>query len=124
MLLNDFFTINTIETSDAEVKAEFVIHAGHRIFEGHFPGQPVVPGVCMMQMVKELVEDVLDIKTKLTEAAELKFLSVIDPLQNNLINATIKYMNGEDRKININASFFKNELIHFKCKLCLQKSDN
>ncbi|HQW83612.1 MAG TPA: hypothetical protein PK987_04085, partial [Ferruginibacter sp.] len=110
--------------SENEISVELCINTGHKIFEGHFPNQPVVPGVCMVQMIKEMVEDVLDIKTKLTEAAELKFLSVIDPLQNNLINATIKYMNGEDRKININASFFKNELIHFKCKLCLQKSDN
>lgn len=116
MLLNDFFTINTIETSDAEVKAEFVIHAGHRIFEGHFPGQPVVPGVCMMQMVKELLEQVLEKEVMLTSAAEMKFLAVIDPTRNNIISAHIKYAREEDGQVKAMASLFKDALVHFKFK--------
>lgn len=116
MLLNDFFTINTIETSDAEVKAELVIHAGHRIFDGHFPGQPVVPGVCMMQMVKELLEQVLEKETMLSTAAEMKFLAVIDPTKNNSISAHIKYSQEEGGQVKVMASLFKEVLVHFKFK--------
>ncbi|MBK7375782.1 MAG: 3-hydroxyacyl-ACP dehydratase [Chitinophagaceae bacterium] len=107
MLLNDFFTINTIETSDAEVKAELVIHAGHRIFDGHFPGQPVVPGVCMMQMVKEVLEQVLEKETMLSTAAEMKFLAVIDPTKNNSISAHIKYTREEDGTVKGTASLLR-----------------
>lgn len=116
MLLNDFFTINTIETSGAEVKAELVINAGHRIFEGHFPGQPVVPGVCMMQMIKEIMEQVLEKKTMLSSAAEMKFLAVIDPSKNNIISAHIKYTLGESGQVITMASLFKDALVHFKFK--------
>ncbi len=116
MLLNDFFTINTLEASGAEVKAELVINAGHRIFEGHFPGQPVVPGVCMMQMVKELLEQVLEKETMLSSAAEMKFLAVIDPSKNNIISAHIKYTREEGGQIITMASIFKDALVHFKFK--------
>jgi 3-hydroxyacyl-[acyl-carrier-protein] dehydratase len=122
MLLNDFFTINDKEYSATEIWAELIINADHKIFEGHFPNQPVVPGVCMMQMVKEIVEHVLGKETNLVQAADIKFLAVINPQQNNLIQATIKYTANENGTINIVASLFKDELIHFKCKGQLQVS--
>lgn len=124
MLLNDFFTINDTTLSQTEIAAQLVINANHKIFEGHFPNQPVVPGVCMMQMIKEIVETVIEKQTNLIEAAELKFLAVINPLHNNLVHANIKYVEEENGVIKINASIYKDELMHFKCKLCLQKNSS
>ncbi len=122
MLLNDFFFINEKVTSETEIWAELVINTNHKIFEGHFPNQPVVPGVCMMQVVKEILELVIGKETNLVQAAEMKFLAVINPLENNLIHASIKYTAGESGAINIVASLFKDELVHFKCKGQLQVS--
>jgi 3-hydroxyacyl-[acyl-carrier-protein] dehydratase len=95
MLLNDFFTIRDTESSATEIWAELVIDANHKIFEGHFPNQPVVPGVCMMQMIKEILEKILGKETNLVQAAEMKFMAVINPQENNLIQATIKYSTDE-----------------------------
>ena len=121
MLLNDFFTINETVKSDTEIWAELHINSNHKIFEGHFPNQPVVPGVCMMQMVKEILEQVIGKETNLTQAADMKFLAVINPLENNLLHASIKYTADETGAINIVASLFKDELVHFKCKAKLQQ---
>ena len=122
MLLNEFFTINDKVSSATEIWAELLINANHKIFEGHFPNQPVVPGVCMMQMVKEILEHVLVKKTNLVKAAEMKFLAVINPQENNLVHASIKYAADESGAINIVASLFKDELVHFKFKGQLQVS--
>ena len=116
MLLNDFFTINAKESSPTEIWAELVINANHKIFEGHFPNQPVVPGVCMMQMIKEILEEVIGKEMNLVKAADMKFLAVINPQQNNLIHASIKIVTDENGAINIVASLFKDELVHFKFK--------
>jgi len=116
MLLNDFFTINKKESSATEIWAELIINARHRIFEGHFPGQPVVPGVCMMQMIKEILEEVLGKETNLVKAADMKFLAVLNPQENNLVHASIKYTADESGAINVTASLFKDELVHFKFK--------
>ena len=114
MLLNNFFTISDIETTGFEIKAGLVINAGHKIFEGHFPNQPVMPGVCMMQIVKEIVEKVLEKKTNLIKANEMKFLAIIDPQVNNRIQATITYANDENGQIKVIGSLYKGELVHFK----------
>lgn len=124
ILLNDFFTISDKVSSDTEIWAKLFINANHKIFEGHFPDQPVVPGVCMMQMIKEIVEEVTGKQMNLVQAAELKFLAIINPKENNLVQATIKLTASENGVINIAASLFKDELIHFKCKAQLQLHGN
>lgn len=116
MLLNDFFTIRDTESSATEIWAELLINSNHKIFEGHFPNQPVVPGVCMMQMIKEILELIIGKETNLLQAADMKFLAVINPQENNLIHASIKYATDEAGVINIVASLFKDELVHFKFK--------
>jgi 3-hydroxyacyl-[acyl-carrier-protein] dehydratase len=114
MLQGDFFNINHLEEAGFDIKAELAINAGHKIFEGHFPNQPVVPGVCMMQMAKEIMEQVAQKKIKLIKAYEMKFLAIIDPQQNNIISATLKYAIEENGNLSVSAIFFKDELTHFK----------
>lgn len=121
ILLNDFFTLEDKQVTKGEISATLVINAGHKIFDGHFPNQPVVPGVCMMQMVKEIVESAMDKETNLVQATDMKFLAVIDPTQNNRIQATIKHSTVENGMINVQATLFKDELVHFKCKAQLQQ---
>jgi 3-hydroxyacyl-[acyl-carrier-protein] dehydratase len=116
MLLGDFFNIIELEDNDGEIKALVEINAAHKIFEGHFPNQPVVPGVCMMQMVKEIIEQVIEKEAMLSSAAEMKFLAVADPTQNNIISAAIKYSLEDGGQIKTVATLFKDELVHFKFK--------
>lgn len=55
------------------------------IYAAHFPGEPITPGVCIVQMGKELVEDLLSeqrstlCKLMITKVKNVKFLSVISP---------------------------------------------
>ncbi len=116
MLHGDFFNINNLEKTGFDITADLVINAGHKIFEGHFPGQPVVPGVCMMQMVKEIIEKVIGEKTNLIRAGEMKFLAIINPKENNMIRATLKYNIEENGNMAVSATLFKESLIHFKFK--------
>ena len=115
MLLNDFFHITDFQNDNGQVKASLVINRDHSIFEGHFPGQPVVPGVCMMQMIKEVLENVTDQKTNLTRVPEMKFLAVIDPVKNNLVEMALKYL-VEEKTLTVSGSIFNGELVHFKFK--------
>ena len=51
MLMNDFYTISDLQTEEFSISCKATFNKDHDIFNGHFPGQPVVPGVCMMQMI-------------------------------------------------------------------------
>ena len=114
MLAGNFFYIKTLHQESGRINAVLEINAGHKIFEGHFPGQPVVPGVCMMQMVKEILEQATGKSTRLVSADNLKFLTVIDPRENSIIYAEINYAVGVDDQIKLSASLVNVGVVYFK----------
>jgi 3-hydroxyacyl-[acyl-carrier-protein] dehydratase len=116
MLLGDFFTIEKLQTEGNAIKTILVINPRHRIFDGHFPGLPVVPGVCMLQMIKETLEQVAQVQTRLVRADHLKFLSVIDPRQIQRVGAELHYSHGVNQEISLVASLFNEGTTFFKCK--------
>lgn len=116
MLQGDFFEIRNLVAAGFDIKADLAINAAHKIFEGHFPGHPVVPGVCMMQMVKEIIEQVIGKKTNLASAGEMKFLAIIDPQENTNIQAALKYNIEETGNMAVTAALFKDDRIYFKFK--------
>ncbi len=116
MLKDDFFYIQSVSDEQGVISASLEINAAHKIFQGHFPGQPVVPGVCMMEMVKEVTETVTGKEMFLQKADNIKFLSVIDPNQNRNVNARITYANSENKRITFEATLFKEDIIYLKFK--------
>lgn len=116
MLLDDFYYIADKQVNGNELTATLTLHEGHRIFDGHFPGQPVVPGVCMMQMIQELAEQVTGKRLKLLVAHDMKFLAVINPGINGTISASLKYNGDEDGVFSVTAAILCGETVHFRFK--------
>lgn len=122
ILLNDFYTLTQKDASTGVVKAKLSINKAHRIFKGHFPGLPVVPGVCMLQMVREIMEVHVGHELKITVADNMKFLSVINPEQNVEVEASINYTEEGD-KVSVNATLFAGTTTFFKLKATLQAAE-
>lgn len=81
-ILTDFYTLESYERSETgSFSANIKLNHDHDIFKGHFPGNPVTPGVCMMQIVKELTEQFTDKKLFLKSASNVKFMAIINPFE-------------------------------------------
>jgi 3-hydroxyacyl-[acyl-carrier-protein] dehydratase len=91
MLIKDLYTINNISHNENIITADILFNPSHDIFKGHFPQQPVVPGVCMVQIVKETLEQSIKQSLRLMKSSNIKFLSVIIPSINEIITLKIKY---------------------------------
>ncbi len=116
MLLNDFFYLSDVQTGDGSIKSCIELNAKHKIFDGHFPGNPIVPGVCMLQITKEVYEQVLGYNIQLHKADYLKFLSFINPIKNNRIQIEMNYELTETDAIKVTAVLCNNNTIYFKFK--------
>ncbi len=80
MALKDFFRISKLDAGDNSIyRAATELNKDHAVYAGHFPGNPVVPGVCLVHMLKELVSQILKKPVILCEAGSIKFLHVINP---------------------------------------------
>jgi 3-hydroxyacyl-[acyl-carrier-protein] dehydratase len=53
----------------------------HIIYQAHFPENPITPGVCIIQIVKELSKELLKHELFLKKMNNVKFLNVINPLE-------------------------------------------
>ena len=60
---------------------DIVLDSNHTIYQAHFPGEPITPGVCLIQIAQELIDDHLQQKYTLRGIKNVKFLSVISPRQ-------------------------------------------
>jgi 3-hydroxyacyl-[acyl-carrier-protein] dehydratase len=113
MLLNDFYTLLDSQSDQGKINAKISFNKDHKIFAGHFPGHPVVPGVCMMQIVREVMEQSLSKRLNISIGNNLKFLSIIDPEKTTQVEVGVNYSSeGNDLKVNATLSdgpttFFK-----------------
>lgn len=82
MLIKDLYAIQSFEFEDHTVRATIKLNKEHAIFEGHFPGNPVMPGVCMIQIIKELTEKAIEKELFLSIASNIKFMALINPEKN------------------------------------------
>lgn len=87
--MNTFYTVTqTVTVSSSDYIFSVVLNTIHRIYEGHFPQQPVVPGVCMIQMIREVAEKVTGQALMFSSITNIKFLALVVPTVNSQL--TIK----------------------------------
>jgi 3-hydroxyacyl-[acyl-carrier-protein] dehydratase len=80
-LLNNLYRILRKNCSNSFVQYDIRLEASHHIYQVHFPGNPITPGVCIIQTVKELLECHLNRLLNIQKVKNVKFLSVISPLE-------------------------------------------
>lgn len=96
-------------------KATIVFNESHPIFQGHFPSNPVVPGVTMVQLVKEILEMHLEKKIYLDKISLVKFLKTIDPRQALEYELAIT-LQIDGQHIKCDAQISKSANVYFKMK--------
>lgn len=121
MLNNSFFSLLSSEQLPADpgtfsLKFIIVLHAGHPIFSGHFPGNPVVPGVCQIQMIHELLAGYLQMPLRLIRSDQIKFLRMIDPGKNPELDVNLRFRRNHDLNVDVNATIMAGSDIFLKFK--------
>jgi len=111
---NDLFSIEKITHEDGVIKALLNINPDSEILKGHFPGHPVVPGACMLQITKEVLESVLKTPLRLKKADQLKFMTMIDPASTQSVELDLSYKQTEDNTIIVNAKLSNADTVYFK----------
>ena len=78
-LINDFFEIVSKESGEGTLKCKVRLHPEHFIYQAHFPGNPVTPGVCLVQMAAEILEQEYQQSLMLSLLKNIKFKKIVHP---------------------------------------------
>jgi len=131
ILKNDFYTV--IEETTTEQGRNYLIRLNgeHPVYQAHFPGYPVTPGVCIAQIIKELSSVYLEQTFFLRIMRNVKFLNVLNPLKHPevAIELSVKTENGavnpdniptDDDKYIVSAIVRQGDVIFSKATLHLE----
>lgn len=78
------------------VRAEFNFPANLDLFKGHFPNNPILPGIAQIELVKITLEAVLGRKLFIRKVKKAKFSRPIKPETRVLVN--IDFPASKDRE--------------------------
>jgi 3-hydroxyacyl-[acyl-carrier-protein] dehydratase len=96
MLENSFYTVEKTQSAENSYCVCLVLNPSHEIYKVHFPGSPITPGVCLLQISLELLNLKFERKLRLIGAKNIKYLKVINPLENPKIEFIIQYKTEND----------------------------
>ena len=116
MSIHSLYKIHNLNIHDNEIDADIRFDPSHEVFKGHFPGQPIVPGVALIQIVKDLAGRIAQNDLQLEKGSNIKFLNIIDPQKHPEVSAKCTFKLDDDMALIVNATIISEEIIFFKFK--------
>lgn len=96
MLLPHYYTLRSTEhMPSGAYRLRVVLHEDCPVYEGHFPGNPIAPGVANIQMIKELSQSVLDRPVSFAAIRQCKFLRPLRPDAANTLDVMLTFTDDQ-----------------------------
>ena len=90
------------------------LHSDHPIYQAHFPGNPITPGVCIVQMVTEILENKLNCQLELEKVTNLKFVQPLSPHETPTVDILFNSIVHDEGRYKVKGTVFHNEIIFTK----------
>mgnify|MGYP003606323601 CR=1 FL=1 len=115
MVLQDFYKILSEEkTSDSKYTFTILVNEKHDVFKGHFPGNPIMPGVCMIQIIKELSESITKTALFMQTLTNVKFMALINPEITPELRLELDITTTEDDLVKVKNTTYFNDTVALK----------
>lgn len=89
MLINDYYTIEGTSTQEDAHLYHIRLNPECQVYRGHFPEQPVSPGVCNIQMLKELAEQTVGRRLFMSNLNLCRLTTLVTPQEHPTMTATL-----------------------------------
>lgn len=114
--LNKLYTIDSVSASEEGRSYTLRLNPGHVIYQAHFPGEPITPGVCILQMGVELLSDALGREVELKEARSVKFLNILRP-DGTPVHTDVRIQAESEEGVKAQITFSKAEILIAKLSI-------
>ena len=73
-----------------------ILNPDHLIYKAHFPGQPVTPGVCILQMLQELLSIEEGKQLFIKNIKNAKFISMMSPVADSRVSVLFTLVEAQE----------------------------
>jgi 3-hydroxyacyl-[acyl-carrier-protein] dehydratase len=121
--MSNLYSFHNLQSTAGTFQVEVRFDPSHPVFAGHFPGQPVVPGVFLAEILAAAISEIAGKSLVVKEASNLKFLQVINPevYRSVLLDGSIVIVN--DGNYRVEATIHQGDVLFTKMKGVLLSSD-
>lgn len=117
MLIKEFYKIINLSSSGSGLVATIELNPDHEVYKGHFPDQPIVPGVIQLQIIKELMEKHFEKKLFMGSIQRVKYLIPIIPSNSPQLVFNITNNKIDENKIRSTVSIGIHNIIFTKARV-------
>lgn len=104
-LINDLYNVFELTDIERGFRCRVKFNDNHIIYKAHFPGNPITPGVCLVQIALEILELKFNNKFELIAIQNIKFKRPVVPMAfpeflfeiKNVENETKVYVSVEEK---------------------------
>lgn len=97
-MMKEMFTIQSYDTKEENLFGHLLrFDEAHEVFAAHFPGNPIVPGAVLVDVMRAVATDILGVEAQVVTVKNAKFITVIVPQSNVELKVKTSYTtSGED----------------------------
>jgi 3-hydroxyacyl-[acyl-carrier-protein] dehydratase len=114
-LLNDYFRIDSQTTAGDETIFRVTLLPDYCAYAGHFPGNPVSPGVCNIQMIKECAVQLAGQPLFLGYIAQCRLSAIVTPQATPHLQIHMQ-LSGTDDLFNVRATVCDDTITYIEFK--------
>ena len=114
-MIKDYYTINEIVQKEGATLFHISLYPDSIVYEGHFPGEPVSPGVCNIQMIKECAEQVAGKSLLLNNLQQCRLTTLMTPVQHPQVEVNI-HLEEKGDAYKLKATIGKGEEVYLDLK--------
>ena len=79
-MMKEMFTIQSYDTKEENLFGHTLrFDEAHEVFAAHFPGNPIVPGAVLVDVMRAVATDILGVEAQVVTVKNAKFITVIVP---------------------------------------------
>lgn len=104
LLFNDYYIIEGNAIDNLRGLFFVSINPRSKIFKGHFPGNPICPGVCHIEMIRECASLIMNDNMRFAEICKSRFTAVAKPDESCKITLFINLTSAEKYRYNLVAN--------------------
>lgn len=88
--INSLFTVLNQETEPLSANFKLRLNKDHPIYQGHFPQNPITPGVCSLEIMTQLTAANYSGFTRPKTVESIKYLGFVNPIATPEIKVELK----------------------------------
>lgn len=114
LLRTMFIPLGKPNIDNAEYSISLRPDSSHVIYQAHFPGSPVTPGVCIIKVIGEIIEEYFSLDIELQKVKNLKFIVPVIPTKDTEINVLFSQLEIDEDVVCARGTIENGETVYSK----------